>query len=163
MALRISFHQWLLSLFLALLPRLPLLNPKQFVHLSLHLPKLQYHRQLLEVFVSKVIPNKVLIALPQLVNWTLEYREGVIIFIWHIFLKTCFAEAVKNSTFWNFTSRMSKHFHSFKYRVWRHLFSIVYSIYDRLDYASAVLALQRSNDSLIHRLQAGGCIWGKKV
>ena len=88
MALRLSFHQWLLRLFLALLPRLPLLNPEQFVHLSLHLPKLQYHRQLLDVFVSKVIPNKVLIALPQLVNWTLEYREGVIIFIWHIFLKT---------------------------------------------------------------------------
>ena len=36
-------------------------------------------------------------------------------------------------------------------------------MYDRLDYASAVLALQRSNDSLIHRLQTGGCIWRKKV
>ena len=43
------------------------------------------------------------------------------------------------------------------------MFSVVYSIYDRLDYASAVLALQKSNDSLIHRMQAGGCIWEKKV
>ena len=40
---------------------------------------------------------------------------------------------------------------------------IVYSICDRLDYVTAVLALQQSNDSLIHRLQTGGCICRKKV
>ena len=82
---------------------------------------------------------------------------------WHNFIKTCFTKAVNNSGFWNLTPEKNNHLHSFKHKDERYLFSIVNSSYHFLEDPSAAIALQRLNDTLIHRMQTPGCIWWMRV